>query len=186
MDDKTIVEMYWRRDEGAIAVTAEKYGAYCLSISGNILKNREDAEECVNDAYLKTWNSIPTNRPEQLSAYIGRIVRNLSFNLYSKNRAEKRGSGQLEAVLDELSELTVDPSTPEDLLDSRLISETVSFFLSMLPPEKRRLFVRRYWYCDSIKDIAERCGMSENNVSVSLARLRAKLRVCLTERGVEL
>lgn len=167
MDDSTIVQMYWDRNEKAIPATSEKYGSYCLSIARNILGNHEDAEECVNDTYLNTWNSIPTNRPKMLSTYLGKIVRNLSFNLYRKNRAEKRGAGQIAEVLDELSELIADPNGPEEAWDCKYLRETINTFLSELPAEKRRIFVSRYWYADSVKDIAKRSGMTESNVSVT-------------------
>ncbi|MCR4727726.1 MAG: sigma-70 family RNA polymerase sigma factor [Lachnospiraceae bacterium] len=186
MNDDQIVRMYWDRDEKAISVTSEKYGSYCLHIAGNILGNHEDAEECVNDTYLNTWNSIPTNRPEMLSTYLGKIVRNLSFNLYKKNRAEKRGAGQIGLVLDELAELIADSNRPEDELDCKLLSESVNRFLETLPAEKRKLFVCRYWYADSVKDIAKRFEMTENNVSVALSRLRTGLHNYLLERGFEL
>ena len=186
MDDNTIVQMYWDRDENAISVTSEKYGAYCLSIAKNILDNHEDAEECVNDTYLSTWNTIPTNRPSVLSTYLGKIVRNLSFNLYKKNKAEKRGSGHFALVLDELSELIAEPSKPEDELDCKLLSDVINSFLADLPTEKRKLFVCRYWYADSVKDIAKRFEMTENNVSVALNRLRTKLHNYLLESGFEL
>lgn len=186
MDDNQIVQMYWDRNEKAISVTSEKYGAYCLSIVRNILGNREDAEECVSDTYLNTWNSIPTNRPSVLSTYLGKIIRNLAFNLYKKNKAEKRGSGNVDLVLDELSELIADSSKPEDELDCKLLSEAINSFLSGLPAEKRKLFVCRYWYADSVKDITKKLEMTENNVSITLTRLRTSLHNYLLERGFEL
>lgn len=183
MNDEQIVQMYWERDEKAIEATSEKYGPYCLSIAMNILGNPEDAEECVSDTYLQTWNSIPSNRPVTLSAYLGRICRNLSFNLYRKNRADKRGAGQIGPVLDELSEIAADPHGTEEELDCRLLAEAVGIFLSGLPAAKRNIFVCRYWYADSVKAIAERFGMSENSVSVTLSRLRTRLRGFLSQRG---
>lgn len=186
MDDNIIVQMYWERNEKAISVTSEKYGSYCLTIARNILGNHEDAEECVNDTYLNMWNSIPTNRPSVLSVYIGKIVRNLSFNLYKKNKAKKRGSGQITLILDELSELVANSNKLEDEWDCILLTETINSFLADLPVEKRKIFVCRYWYVDSVKDIAERFAITENNVSVILNRLRSKLRNYLIERGFEL
>lgn len=186
MDDNTIVQMYWDRNENAIEATSEKYGQYCLSIARNILDSYEDAAECVNDAFLCAWNSIPPNRPSLLSAYLGKIVRNLSLNLYKKNKAEKRGSGQISLVLDELAELITDSDNPEDEINCRLLSETINAFLKELPAEKRKIFVCRYWYADSVKDIAEKFEMTENNVSVTLNRLRAGLHKYLTESGFEL
>ena len=186
MDDHTIVQMYWRRDTNAIRETSKKYGKYCLVIARNILENNEDAEECVNDTYLNTWNSIPPNRPDRLSTYLGKIVRNLSFNLYKKNRTKKRGTGQITLVLDELSDVIADPSKPEEEWNCRLLSETINDFLSELPADKRDIFVCRYWYADSITDISRRFKMTENSVSVSLNRMRNQLKQYLAERGFEL
>lgn len=186
MEDSAIVQMYWNRDEKAIAATSEKYGPYCSTIAMNILGNEEDAEECVNDAYLSAWNSIPPHKPKQLSTFIGKIVRNLSITLYRKNKAKKRGSGQTAVVLDELAELISDKNSPEELLDTKLLAKCINEFLSTLPAKKRIIFVCRYWYADSVKDIADRCGMTEGNVSVSLNRLRTKLHRFLLESGFEL
>lgn len=186
MDDAKIVQMYWDKDENAISATSEKYGSYCFSIAKNILANKEDAKECVNDAYMCTWNSIPPHRPKMLSTYLGKIVRNLSFNLYKKIKAQKRGSGQIAQVLDELSEIIPDSNTTEDRWNCMQLTDTVNSFLFELPVEKRKIFVCRYWYGDSVKDIADRFSMTENNVSVTLNRLRAKLRDFLLERGIDL
>lgn len=186
MEDNAIVQLYWDRDEKAISATAEKYGAYCLSIAGNILGNTEDALECVNAAYLSAWNSIPPNRPERFCAYLGKIVRNLSFNLYKKDRAAKRGNGQVTLVLDELSELVSASCSPEEEWNRKQLAEAINAFLAELPAEKRNIFVCRYWYADSVKDIAKRFGLTQNNVSVTLNRLRAKLHRYLTERGFKL
>lgn len=176
MEDERIVQMFWNRDENAISVTAEKYGSYCLSISRNILEDIEDAKECVNDTYLNTWNSIPSNRPRLLSTYLGKIVRNLSFNVYKRNRTKKRGKGQICIVLDELEEIIADSKTPENEWDNKFILECINSFLEDTSEKKRMIFVCRYWYSDSVKDIASRFGMSENNVSVILKRLRKNYR----------
>lgn len=186
MEDRAIVQMYWDRDEKAISATSEKYESYCLSIAGNILGNHEDAEECVNDTYMNTWNSIPPSRPEMLSTYLGKIVRNLSFNLYKKNKAEKRGGGQIAIVLDELSEIIADSKTTEEEWNHRQLVDCINDFLGGLSAQKRSLFVCRYWYADSVKEIAKRFGMTENNVSVVLRRLRFHLHNYLIERGFEL
>lgn len=186
MHDKEIIQMYWDRNEEAIAATSEKYGSYCQAIAMNILGNWEDARECVNDTYLNTWNSIPPQRPQMLSAYLGKIVRNLSFNLYKKNRAEKRGGGQMPLILDEISEMISDFHVPEKEWHKRELIQAINAFLSGLTRKKREIFVRRYWYADSVKEIAERFEMSENNVSVTLNRLRKQLHRYLKERGFEL
>lgn len=186
MEDSTIVQMYWDRDENAISVTDEKYGAYCLSIARNILGNEEDAEECVNDTYLNTWNSIPTNRPRMLSTYLGKIIRNLSFNQYKKAKAKKRGQGQMPLVLDELTEVLSTKEGPEAEIDRKQLISEINEFLKTLSPKHRRIFVCRYWYADSVKDVALKFGMTENNVSVILSRLRSRFRDYLIESGYEL
>ena len=186
MDDNRIVQMFWDRDQNAISVTSEKYGAYCMSIANNILGNIEDAEECVSDTYLNTWNSIPPNRPKMLSTYLGKIVRNLSFNLYKKNKAQKRGSGQFSLIIEELADVIADSNDIEQEWNQKLLIDAINSFLCELPDVKRRIFVCRYWYADSVKTIASRFGMTENNVSVTLQRLRNKLHIYLVERGFEL
>lgn len=186
MDDNKILQLYWDRDEKAISATSKKYGSYCQSIARNILGNVEDAQECVNDTYLNAWNSIPPQRPKMLSTYLGKITRNLSFNLYKKNKAEKRGGSQIPLVLDELAEVSSTAANPEGEWNRKEIVEAINSFLSSIPTEKRKLFVCRYWYADSVKDIAEKFGMTEGNVSVTLNRLRKKLHNYLEERGFEL
>ncbi len=185
MDDDKIVELYWNRDEAAITATSDKYGAYCLSISQNILGNREDAQECVNDTYLKAWNTIPPHRPAMLSTFLGKITRNLSFDRYKASRRDKRGGSQTALVLDELGEIIADKRS-DDEFDRKELLESINAFLSSLPPDKRKMFVCRYWYAYSIPEIAKRFGMTENNVSVSLNRTRQKLRNYLKERGFDL
>ena len=186
MDDVTIVQLYWDRNEQAIPATAEKYGSYCASIAGNILSSREDVEECVNDTYLSAWNSIPPHRPDILSTFLGKITRNLSLKQYRRNTAQKRGSGQAAVVLDEIAEFVSDATSVEQEIDRKELIKAIDSFLDRLPPKKRHIFVCRYWYFDSISHIAERFAMTENNVSVTLNRLRLKLHNYLLERGFEL
>ena len=183
MEDRQIVELYWTRDQGAITATEEKYGAYCGAIAGNILGSAEDAEECVNDTWLRAWNAMPPERPRVLSAYLGRITRNLSLNRLTKLRAEKRGGGQAAVALEELGDLVSDRETPEAALDRRELVRAIDGFLGTLPKARREFFLRRYWYFDSVPALASRFGMTENNVSVTLSRLRCALRDYLTERG---
>lgn len=185
MEDDKIVQLYWDRDEAAITATSDKYGAYCLSISRNILGNNEDAQECVNDTYLKAWNTIPPHRPAMLSTFLGKITRNLSFDRYKSSRRDKRNGSQTALVLDELGEIIADKRS-DDEIDRRELLESINSFLSALPPDKRKLFVLRYWYAFDISGIAGRFGMTENNVSVTLNRLRKKLREYLKERGFDL
>ena len=185
MDDKTIIQHYWDRDERAVTETDEKYGAYCCSIAENILNNREDAKECVNDTYLKTWNAIPTQWPKVFPAFIGKIVRNLAFNRYSMSRAEKRGGGQIHIVLDELEECIPDRSAAIEH-DADELTEEINSFLDSLSEKNRKIFMLRYWGTENVGDIARIMKMSENSVSAVLSRLRRKLHKHLDERGFKL
>lgn len=186
MDDTKIVQLYWDRNEQAIPVTADKYGNYCTSIAKNILGNHEDTEECVNDTYLNAWNSMPPHRPSILSTFLGKITRNLSLNRYKHNIADKRGGGELPVVLDEISDLVSGTDGIEQELNRKELIKAIDTFLGTLAIEKRGMFIRRYWYFDRISDIASRFGLTENNVSVTLNRLRLKLHNYLLERGFEL
>ena len=186
MDDRDIIQLYLDRDEQAIPLTAQKYGSYCSAIARNILPDSQDVEECINDAYLQLWSSVPPNIPDDLGAYLGKIVRNLAFNRYKHNTASKRGGGELPAVLDEISFLVSGKDDVEDELLRRELASAIDGFLDTLTPLKRAVFVSRYWYSDSVTDIARRCRMREGAVSMTLNRLRRKLRDYLTERGFEL
>ena len=186
MDDEKIVQLYCERNEQAIQETANKYGNYCNSIAKNILGNNEDAEECVNDTYLNTWNSIPPHKPKMLSTFLGKIVRNLAFNRYKHNHANKRGGGELPLVLDELAECV---SGNDNIADAFVMKELVSAineFLSTLPEVKRNIFIRRYWYTESIVDIAKSYDMESTAVSMMLNRIRSKLHNYLIERGYDI
>lgn len=185
MDDATIVQLYWDRNEQAIPATSDKYGNYCTSIARNILGNHEDAEECVNDTYLNAWNSMPPHRPGILSTFLGKLVRNLSFNRYKYNTAGKRG-GELPAVLEELSSLVSGKDDVEQSINQKELIAAIDVFLDTLSPEKRNIFISRYWYTDSISAIAKRHGMRNSAVSMTLNRLRLKLHNHLLERGFEL
>ena len=183
MDDAKIVQLYFVRDEQAIPETANKYGNYCTSIAKNILGNHEDAEECVNDTYLNTWNAIPPNRPQMLSTFLGKIVRNLAFNRYKYNTANKRGSGEVSLVLDELAACVSGKDDVEQAYEHKELVASINDFLGTLPSEKRNIFVCRYWYSDSIADIATRYDMTYAAVSMTLNRLRTKLHNYLIKRG---
>jgi RNA polymerase sigma-70 factor (ECF subfamily) len=185
MDDASIVQLYWDRNEQAIPATADKYGAYCTAIAKNILGSDEDAEECVNDTYLNAWHAMPPHRPGVLSTFLGKITRNLSFNQYKRSRADKRGGGEVAAVLDELAECVSGKENVEQEFDRQELARAIDEFLGALPQDKRSIFLCRYWYTDSIADIAHRHGMKEGAVSMTLSRLRAKLRDYLSERGFE-
>ena len=183
MDDAGIVSLYWKRTEKAIAESSAKYGTYCHSIANNILKNHSDAEECVNDTWLRAWNAMPPQKPSILQVFFGKITRNLSFDRYKLLHRQKRGGGQIDLVLEELEEITSGQPDPEMMLVKKELAEEINAFLAGLPKEKQTIFILRYWYAESISEIARRCGKSENNVSVSLNRIRGRLRDHLTERG---
>lgn len=186
MEDKDIVGLYWDRDEKAITETSVKYGRYCKRIAMNIVCNNEDAEECVNDTYLHTWNCIPPHKPSLLSAFLGKIVRNLSFNRYKSIHSAKRGGYEVTLILDELCEIVSDNETVEDHAIRQEMIRDINSFIHDLSEEKQYMFIRRYWYSDRIIDIAKQCGRTENSVSVELCRIRNKLRDHLIERGHEL
>lgn len=183
MDDVRIIELYFGRDESAISATEEKYGRYCTSIAKNILGNAEDAAECVNSTYLHTWNSIPPKRPQNLATFLGKITRNISLNRYKKNTADKRGAGELPAVLDELSELISGRSDTETEIIAKELMGAINAFLGALSPKQRGIFVRRYWHTESIAQIADRFGMKESAVTMTLTRVRKGLKEYLIKGG---
>lgn len=184
VEDEKIIDMYWARNEAAITETDSKYGKYCRYISYNILYNEEDSMECVNDTYLRAWNAMPPKRPNKLSAFLGKIVRNLSLNLYEKRHAAKRGDGQMEVVLDELSECIPDKHKVEDVIEERTITKVINDFLANVPEEKRKIFVRRYWYMSSVNEIATEYGISQSKVKMTLLRLRNDLKMHLEKEGI--
>lgn len=183
MEDQAIIQLFWDWDQEAVAALGQKYGRYCRALAENILKNREDAEECVSDAYLRVWNAVPPERPRVLPAFLGRIVRNLAFNRWQSRTAEKRGGGEISQVLSELSECVSGGEDAAQALDRRELLAAIQDFLDTLPEERRRMFVCRCWYCDSVKDIAARLHTSPASVSMALHRTREKLRAYLLERG---
>ena len=183
MEDETILDLYFAREERAIAETGKKYGGYCRSIAFNILRSHEDTEECVSDTYLRAWSAMPPHRPAMLAVFLGRITRNLALNRLRSAAAQKRGGGGAEAVFEELQHIVSDRDTPEIALDRRELVAAINDFLAALPETKRRIFVCRYWYFDSVADIAKRFSLSENHVYVTLHRLRSQLRRRLSERG---
>jgi RNA polymerase sigma-70 factor (ECF subfamily) len=184
MDDEMILDLYWARSESAVSETAKKYGSYCTKIAANILLNSEDAEECVNDTYQKAWESIPPQRPANLRAYLGRITRNLSLNRYKEQRTQKRGGDNIALIYSELEECIPASRNVEAEFESGLVAGAINSFLKSLDRESRIVFVRRYWYADSIHAIAARFGMSESKVKSMLFRTRKKLRTHLENEGV--
>lgn len=186
MEDLQIIDLYWERNERAIPETDTKYGHYCTTIAKNILGNIEDTEECVNDTYLNTWNSLPPNRPNMLSAFLAKITRNLAINMYKRSRTEKRGGGEIPAVLDELEEVVSGNSSVEQEIDKKELVAAIQEFLDNLASDKRMIFVKRYWYAASVNDIADEYDMKPGTVSVQLSRTRDKLQEFLKERGFEI
>lgn len=186
MDDNDIIQMYWDRNDQAIRATAEKYGHYCKVIAKNILNNDEDAEECVNDTYLNAWNTMPAHWPKRLATFLGKITRNLSFNKYKHNHSQKRGGGEIALVLDELTDCISDADDVEQAFDRQELIKAVNSFVRSLPIDRRNIFVRRYWYADSVSSIANDYGMLPGTASKALERTRKQLRAYLTERGFEI
>lgn len=182
MEDKAIIALYWDRDETAITETGQKYGPYCYAIAYHILKNREDSDECVNDTWLRAWNAMPPERPHILSAFLGRITRNLSLDRYRNQHAKKR-AGELEAIDVELSSCT-DGWQLDERIDVIATGEAISRFLHTCDKTARVIFLRRYWYADSIAEIAGRYHISESKVKSSLYRSRKKLRRYLEQEGI--
>ena len=182
MEDKKIVDMYWARDEEAITQTSVKYGGMMHATSKSIVGSHEDAEECVNDAYLAAWNSMPENRPTYLGGYMARIIRNISLNRYDRNHAAKRQGVQV--VFEELEGCLTDYNTPEEEYEQGCLKEVLDNFLESLDEQKRVIFLRRYFYTDSIAEIAQRMQMSEGKIKSILFRLRGQLAETLKEAGV--
>lgn len=183
MDDNTIIDLYWERSEDAISQTASKYGGYCFTIAYNILFNKEDSEESVNDTWLAAWNTIPPRRPKVLAAFLGKMTRYTSLDRWKNRTAVKRGGGEVALVLDELEEcISGGDSLEQEYLRKELVKD-INSFLESLPETERKVFMCRYWYMDSIEDIAERFDFSISKVTSMLHRTRGKLRVRLEKEG---
>lgn len=183
LDDKEIVALFFERNEKAIAAASEKYGKYISSVAMNVLRNREDAEECVNDALLRVWERIPPESPSNFPGFLAKITKNLSINKYNMLRSGKRGSGEIPLIFDELSECIASGGSVEKSYEQKELLSAVNGFLEKLPSKKRDIFVLRYWYCLSVSEVASRVGISENNAAVTLSRLRARLTEHLRKRG---
>ena len=186
MTDEEIVQCFLARQECAIEATEQKYGRYCTCIAVNILGNNEDAEECVNDTFLAAWDNIPPQRPTLLKSFVGKITRNLALNRYKRGNAVKRSGSQMTLVLEELAECVSGTEDLEDMVMARQLQVDLNQFLSELSPQKRKLFVGRYWYLDSLATIADKTGITENHAAVILSRLRKELKQYLSERGYAL
>lgn len=185
LEDSKIIELFFARVEQAIVELSAKYGTVCGRIARNILKNDLDAEECVNDTYLAAWNTIPPQKPNPLRTYIFRIVRNISIARYHANASVKRNS-IYDVALDELESCLAAALTVEQEISAEELSLQIDRFLDTLDKENRVMFVRRYWYSDSISDIAEMFQITNHNVSVRLSRTRDKLKTHLKKEGFEI
>ena len=185
LEDSKIIELFFARVEQAIVELSAKYGIVCKRIARNILKNDLDAEECVNDTYLAAWNTIPPQKPDPLRTYIFRIVRNIAIAKYHANTSEKRNS-YYDVALEELENCLAASVTVEQEISAKELSQEIDSFLDTLDRDNRVMFVRRYWYSDSISDLAEMFQTSNNNVSVRLSRTREKLKKHLKKGGCEL
>ena len=183
MDDKSIIDLYLDRSEQAISETSVKYGKYCFSIAFNILSDKEDSEESVNDTYLAAWNNIPPRVPSILSTFLGKITRNISLNRWKSRRAYKRRGGEVPLALDELEECISTGERVEETFEKKELLRSMNRFLDALPDTERNLFVCRYWYLDPIHDIAQRFGFTESKVTSMLHRIRGKLRKHLEKEG---
>ena len=182
MEDWQIIDLFWARDSGAIPAAQEKYGGRLLRLAQRLLDSREDAEECVNDAWLSAWNAIPPERPQALSAWLARVCRNLAFDRLDWNNAQKRRADVV-ALTAELETCIPDPWR-ERRLDSRETGAALTAFLRGLPEDQRLIFLRRYWYGDPVRDIALRYGYSESKVKTTLLRTRERLRTYLEGEGI--
>ena len=183
MKDTEIVDLYWERNEVAIQQTQQKYGAYLSKVAYNILSDFEDSKECVNDTYLGTWNAIPPHKPNPLRTFVCRIARNLATKRYHANTAEKRNS-QYDLALEELAECIPDRDNVEDTYGAKELAAAISRFLDTLEYSDKFVFMRRYWYADSLTDIARMTNMSYGTVSVRLHRTKTKLKNLLMKEGL--
>ena len=185
MNDNELIELYFARAENAIAETDSRYGTYCRGLTFGILGSREDSEECVNDTYLKLWNTIPPTRPLRFAAYISSIARSLALNMRRAMSAKKRGGGDTELAFDEISECLPSKETVEDAYDENELVRTLDRFLGGLSPEKRKIFMLRYYHFQSVADIASELRITEEKVRTTLHRTREKLRKYLEKEGID-
>ena len=185
MEDNQIVECFWERNENAISAVSEKYGRYCTTVARNIVGNEQSAEECVQDTLLKLWDTIPPNRPKNLQAFIGTVVRNIALNAVKAMSAQKRGGGEPDLVLDDLCDLSTGQNEVEYLAEQHEVLDVINDFLGSIPTRKRKVLVLKYWHCCSAADISQIVGISEMNVTNILRRERKKMIEYLKKRGID-
>ncbi len=183
MQDKEIVTLYWQRNESAIQETQAKYNRYLTKIAYNILSDFEDSEESVNDTYLAAWNSMPPHKPDILSTYLGKLTRRISIDIYRKRSSKKRQASQYALSLQELEECIADHETPEQSMEVELLAKAINDFLRTLSEDARSTFIGRYYFLDSLRDVAKYCGMSESKAKSMLFRTRCSLRDYLKKEG---
>ena len=183
MEDIMIIEMYQNRNQTAISESNSKYGKMLRGISFSVLHNREDCEECVNDTYLNAWNSIPPQKPNSLSAYLGRIARNISINRRYEKQAQKRGGGD---ILEELTDCIPSGETVETAIEEKELSSIITKWLNSLSQDDRVLFLRRYWFGETLDSLAAECSAAQNKLAGRMFRLRQKLKSTLEEEGVSI
>lgn len=183
MKDEQIIDMYFARDEQAIVETDRKYGLYCFSVANNILENREDSAEIVNDTWHHTWVSIPPRRPGVLKMYLVRIARNLAFSAYRARTAYKRGGGEVELALEELDACIPSSNSVEREVEVKELGKAIRAFLNTLPEREQNIFIRRYFFVDETEAIAVRYGLKNSNVQKILSRTRQKLKKYLIQEG---
>lgn len=182
MEDSQIVSLYWQRKEEAIDRTEEKYGRYLTTIAYNILSDLEDSKESVNDTYLAAWDSIPPQKPQVLSTYLGKLTRRISIDLFRKRTSDKRGGGEYALSLEELGEC-IGGNTTEEAVDVQALSDAIGAFLRTVSPESRNVFIGRYYYLDPVKKIAGYCGITESKAKILLHRTRQSLWEYLQREG---
>lgn len=184
MEDIQIIDLYWARNQEAVRETAEKYGGFLSRMAGNFLRNPDDAEECVNDTYLKAWNAIPPARPESFRTWLGRVIRNLALDRWKREHAEKRGGDSFEILLGELDACIPTCYGPEKTLEDQEIANIINAFLRTLNPETRWIFLHRYWYGERLSEIAEKLDCGEGKLKSLLFRTRKKLKIYLEREGI--
>jgi len=185
MNDAQIIELYWQRSEQAISASDNQYGRFCRRIAMNILNNAEDSEECVNDTWHRAWDNMPPQKPNILSAFFGRITRNLSLSRFRLNHAQKRYDG-MTLLLSELEDCIPSKGSIEQETEERYLAEVISDWLASIPRDDRILFVRRYWFGDMLKDLAKECGTNQNQMAQRVYRLRNALKSKLEQEGISL
>lgn len=183
MTDDQIIALYWEKNAAAIAESSQKYGGYCFSVAHNILHNHEDAEECVNDTWLHTWRAIPPQRPAHLRSFLAKVTRNLAINRFLAQTSVKRGGGQLPLILEELADCVAGGSDVENICTAKELSRSINDFVRALPKRDGNIFVRRYFFTESVTEIAKRYALTENHVAVILTRTRKKLKQHLIKEG---